>query len=71
MMANPKVGARVRVRYARKKLERSSHVYHLHGKVGRVVIAGKGKPRNHLVEIDGVRFVVPCGNLVRVNDEKS
>jgi hypothetical protein len=34
-----------------------------HGKTGTVLTAGKGKPRNHLIDIRGTRVAVPCGNL--------
>jgi len=34
-----------------------------HGKQGRVVVSSRGKPRNHLIEIEGQFVVVPCGNL--------
>lgn len=65
MMANPKRGQRVQVWYHR----RYAHTMPLHGKIGMVVVVSKGKPRNHGVEIDGVMWVVPCGNLNKVKDE--
>lgn len=34
-----------------------------HGKVGRLAVVSRGKPRNHGVEIDGRIVVVPCGNI--------
>jgi hypothetical protein len=34
-----------------------------HGKTGTVLMPGKGKPRNHLIDIRGIRVAVPCGNL--------
>jgi hypothetical protein len=37
------------------------------GSRGTVVIAGKGKPRNHLIQLaDGQRVVVPAGNLNKI-----
>lgn len=62
MMANPKVGQKVKVWYKKKLAD----WFPLHGKVGVVVIVSKGKPRNHGVEIDGVMYVIPCGNLFKV-----
>jgi len=35
----------------------------LHGKTGMVKISGRGKPRNHLVTVDEVDYVIPCGNI--------
>lgn len=62
MISNPRLGQRVRLHYAAKK--RAVHPHH--GKLGTVFVAGKGKPRNHGIELDdGTRVVVPCGNLVR------
>ena len=44
--------------------KRYAHTMPLHGKIGTVKIANRrGKPRNHGIEIDGVLWVVPCGNL--------
>jgi hypothetical protein len=36
-------------------------------------MAGRGKPRNHLISVRGVPVVVPCGNVRKegVNDERS
>jgi hypothetical protein len=36
---------------------------HLHGRRGTVLIRSAGRPRNHLVQVDESRYVVPCGNL--------
>lgn len=66
MMANPKPGQLVRVHYAK----RYAHTMPLHGKVGRVVVVCKArKCRNHGVDIDGVMWVIPCGNLHKVKEE--
>lgn len=59
MMTNPRQGQRVRCWY-RKAV---CHLFPLHGQIGTVVYASRGKPRNHCVEVDGVRYSVPCGNL--------
>ena len=62
MLANPKPNQPVRIHYGK----RYAHTMPLHGRTGRVVIASKGRPRNHLVEVDGKQFVIPCGNLNKV-----
>ncbi len=62
MMANPRPGQTVQVWY-KKSL---ANWFPLHGKIGVVRIASKGKPRNHGVEIDGQLYVIPCGNLRKV-----
>lgn len=59
MLSCPKVGARVQVWY-RVSLRAFMP---LHAKVGIVVVSSRGRPRNHGIEIDGVLFVVPAGNL--------
>lgn len=65
MVANPRVGQRVRLHYA----ARSRAAAPLHGRTGTVAVAGRGRPRNHLVELDGGgRVVVPCGNLQPAED---
>jgi hypothetical protein len=64
MMANPKLGQLVQVWYAK----RYAHTMPLHGKIGKVVIVSKGKPRNHGVEVNGTMYAIPCGNLRKVHD---
>lgn len=59
MLANPKRGQRVQVWYRR---ERAAFMP-LHGRYGTVVVVSRGKPRNHGVQVDGVVYSVPCGNL--------
>ena len=59
MLSCPKIGQRVQVWY-RASLR---SLMPLHGRVGIVRVSSRGKPRNHGVEIDGVTYVVPCGNL--------
>ena len=61
MMANPQRGERVRIHYR----ESCAH-FPLQGKIGVVVIVGKGKPRNHVVEVEGTLYSVPCGNLQKI-----
>lgn len=67
MLANPKVGRRVRIHY-RKAIAAAMP---LHGKAGAVVVACRGPgPRNHGVELDGGGVVsVPCGNLMAIREE--
>jgi ribosomal protein L21E len=64
-MLNPRVGQQVRVHYRAAVADRMPY----HGKIGTVVIAGKGKPRNHLIDIEGTRVAIPCGNLNKVKDD--
>lgn len=64
MLANPSVGQRVRIHYA----ARYSPMMTLHGRCGVVRIVSKGKPRNHGIEIDGILYGVPCGNLMKESE---
>lgn len=59
MLIFGRVGQSVRIHYNAKRAPRMPH----HGKVGRLAVVSRGKPRNHGVEIDGRIVVVPCGNL--------
>ena len=59
MLSNPRPGLEVRLHY-RASLRPFAP---WHGRRGIVRIAGKGKPRNHVIEIDGRLIVVPCGHL--------
>ena len=61
MLSNPKPNDRVEIRYAKHKRS----IAKLHGKRGVVVIAGRGRPRNHGVEVDGVLYVIPAGQLFK------
>jgi len=63
MLANPRQGQIVRIRY-RKALR---DYMPLHDTIGIVRIVSRGRPRNHGVEIGGELYVVPCGQL---NKEK-
>ena len=59
-MSCPQVGRRVRLHYAERK--RPNHPFH--GEFGAVTIRSFGRPRNHLIKLDGGRLVVvPAGNL--------
>jgi hypothetical protein len=60
MVSNPKPNQRVRIHY--RAAMRS--MMFLHGMSGVVAVVGKGRPRNHLVEISGRNYVIPAGNLV-------
>ncbi len=67
MLANARAGDRVELRYAASKREIVPLWAELHRQCGRVVIASRGKPRNHMIRLDsGRRFVVPCGNLMKL-----
>ena len=59
MLANPKKGQLVRIRYN----QRIAPAMPLHNKVGTVHIVSRGKPRNHGVIVDGLLYAIPCGNL--------
>ena len=62
MLSHPRPGQRVRLHYAARTIANRPH----HGKLATVLIASKGRPRNHLVETDdGVKLIVPAGNLVK------
>jgi len=60
MISSPRPGQRVRVHYAAAYAPWMPW----YGRDAIVVISGRGRPRNHLVSIDGRMVVVPCGNLV-------
>lgn len=67
MLANPCRGDRVRLCYAKKKQALVPLWNELNGCAGTVVIPGRRTPRNHMVKLDdGRRFVVPCGNLMKL-----
>lgn len=61
MMLNPRIGQTVSIRYNRRW---AAHMP-LHNCIGVVRIASKGKPRNHIVQVNGSLHVVPCGNLFK------
>lgn len=56
MLTNPRPGQPVLLWYRNRSMP-------LHGRVGTVEIVSRGRPRNHGVRVDGVLYVVPCGNL--------
>jgi hypothetical protein len=58
MMLNPTPGQKIQVWY-----RKSNHHLPFHAQRGVVLIPSKGKPRNHLVSVDGRPVVVPCGNV--------
>ena len=67
VMANPHIGQQVQIWYALKPrrpggLVPAEFMPH-HGKVGVVRIVGRGKPRNHGIELAGQIIAIPCGNL--------
>jgi len=59
MIVAPRRGMRVQVWYAKPRRDFMPH----HGAVGVVLVSGRGKPRNHLIMVNGLRVVVPCGNI--------
>jgi len=59
MIASPHLYEKVKIWYRKK-----NRAMPYHGKIGYVLISGRGKPRNHLIKIlNGPKVVVPCGNL--------
>jgi hypothetical protein len=64
MISSPRPGQRVRIHYAAAY----APCMPWHGRDALVVISGRGRPRNHLVDVSGHRIVVPCGNLVEVKE---
>lgn len=64
MILNPKIGNNYQVWYRKE----NNHLP-LHSKIGAAVIKSTGKPRNHGVLIDGIIYVVPCGNLRKSEDQ--
>lgn len=63
MISNPRPGQRVRAHYAARSVAGAPY----HGRIGTVVVAGRGRPRNHGVRFDGDEHVtvIPAGNLQR------
>jgi hypothetical protein len=62
MLVNPRPGDRVQLRY-----RASLRSLCPHGATGTIVVAGKGKPRNHLVRLDdGRELMVPCGHITKL-----
>ena len=62
MVSNPKPGAACKVWYRTTLRDYMP----LHGKIGKVVRVSRGRPRNHVIEIDGEEYAVPFGNLIEV-----
>jgi len=60
MISSPRPEQRVRVHHAASYAPRMPW----YDREALMVISGRGKPRNHLVSINGRMVVVPCGNLV-------
>jgi hypothetical protein len=63
MLTCPRIGQQVVLHYARRAVDAGCTPHH--GRVG--VVVGrktKGRPRNHLVQVDdGTVLVVPAGNI--------
>lgn len=62
MISNPRKGQSVQLWYALRRRP----VAPLHGLLGTVEVVGRGRPRNHGIVVSGVLYVVPCGQLRRV-----
>lgn len=67
MLANPRLGQAVRLRY--RKGHPAAVLYQ--DAIGRVVIVCRGRPRNHGIEIEGRIVVVPCGQLFKLEEKAS
>jgi hypothetical protein len=59
MLIFGRVGLAVRIHYNAKRAPSMPN----HGKVGRLAVVSRGKPRNHGVEVEVRIVVVPCGNI--------
>jgi len=67
MLMNATRGQLVRVHYRAAVADGMP----LHGQVGRIVAGGRGRPRNHCVEINGRLHIVPAGNLMVEREQKT
>jgi hypothetical protein len=66
MLSWPEIGTRVRIRYGSRTTNRASY---LHDKIGTVVALGSKKiGRRHTIEVDGVPYAIPPGNLFALDD---
>lgn len=59
VISNPSIGQRVQVWYGRRSSAAMPH----HGRIGTVRVVGRGRPRNHAIDLGGIVIVVPAGNL--------
>lgn len=60
MITNPRLGQRIQIWYGRQHRDAMPW----HGRLGTLEIAGRARPRNHGIRIDGGPVVVvPAGNL--------
>jgi hypothetical protein len=60
MMSHPRIGQPCRLHYRAALRPIAPH----HGRIGTVVAAAGGRPRNHLIRLaDGTLVVVPAGHL--------
>lgn len=65
MLRSPRPGSVARIWYRAEVREAMPY----HARVGTVLVAGKRRPRNHLVQLaDGTQVAVPEGNLVLVSE---
>jgi len=63
MICNPRIGQTVQLWYAEKWRSWVT----IHGKSGVVVKQYHGRPRNHMIHVDGRLVIVPCGNIRKVD----
>lgn len=61
MLSCPRIGDQVRIHYNK----RICRFMPLHEAVGHVRVRSTRRPRNHGVEVGGVLYVIPAGNLYR------
>lgn len=60
MILNPRPGSIVQIWYRPGLRDWMPY----HGRHARVIVASRGRPRNHLVRLrGGILVVVPCGNI--------
>jgi hypothetical protein len=65
MLNSPRIGQGVEIRHGQRLRPLMEH---LHERRGTVLIRSTGRSRNHLVQVGGKGYVVPCGNLFSVMD---
>lgn len=64
MLTNPRPGMIAQIWYRKRPYYGWEKVSPGHGHLCFILYSGKGKPRNHLVELlNGYKMIVPAGNL--------
>jgi len=64
MLAHPKIGQQVQIRYTEKKWHVRPPLHHKHGTV---ILVAKKSQKNHLIVVDGVKYVVPTDHLFKAD----